>query len=698
MAEEQIVLDPSELAGTARPELNITTGAVWVTADGVDWGEAAISAFMAERNRGEVPTGFRMPNRRVEMNLRLQTFGSTSFTEARGSIQEKVALIQQEGGYMRRVLSTGGTVYLELVNATLDLPGSWMQAHQEIEPEAHVTFEALPDFFGAEINGSAQAETTNAELIWTEADVKGDYASRCRITIENNEDQDQRALIWAFRYADTASTSQMAYGAQSLTPLDSAANATIGGRAAVQHTAVGSGWTPLLSTNLTAGTYLTHSGRYRLYADVYSTAGTDIQARLVWGIGDLVGANENPTRELPGASDYFILDLGEMDLSAGPIPPHRWQGKIQVRSLTAGVAVAIARLWIIPCDQGFGFVRAPLTLQRSLPNVELRDEFDQTTGDANGKSLPLPAGASWADSGAPSAGYTINADDHRLIRARPDVEDASAKFLTASAPATLAELTLEGDVYVDTHVVEEYVADVWGHEVGYVVRYVDTSNYLLIRIRYTQADETFGSGDWAWTARVDAGAVEVVKVVAGTPTTLFTSGTKRSLGGPRTWWTFRIHIGVNGYWEAYYGPPGASSPEPAGHGYDAVLATGGALQNGKVGAYNLNAERRGGGVWDNLTVYGATPAGEASREAVIFAGRQMSLRTDGAWHQDPSGTVWGIAPSAEIALPRMPAGHGRNIQCFLKCSRGDLGEIANSGVDDLGATLYYRPSWLFIPG
>jgi hypothetical protein len=62
---DQIVLDPSELS-TGRAELDISN---FIKADGVDWGDAAIEAYMAEASVGQIPVDFRVPNRTVQIPL-----------------------------------------------------------------------------------------------------------------------------------------------------------------------------------------------------------------------------------------------------------------------------------------------------------------------------------------------------------------------------------------------------------------------------------------------------------------------------------------------------------------------------------------------------------------------------------------------------------------------------------------------------
>jgi len=51
---ERIYLDPSEVA-TGRTELDITP---WIKADGVDYGDGEIAAYMADMGYGSSPVDF----------------------------------------------------------------------------------------------------------------------------------------------------------------------------------------------------------------------------------------------------------------------------------------------------------------------------------------------------------------------------------------------------------------------------------------------------------------------------------------------------------------------------------------------------------------------------------------------------------------------------------------------------------------
>lgn len=142
---ETVVLDPVEVAD-ARVELDITD---FIGPAGPDWGDAAIEAAMAEAQRGQIPIAFRIPNRQITIPLLLLDWDDTNFDDLRSAVQAKVARFQDEGGWLKRSIA-GDPVYVDIVGATLKLGGGTSQATTSIDPDAVLTLEAIPDFYGDE--------------------------------------------------------------------------------------------------------------------------------------------------------------------------------------------------------------------------------------------------------------------------------------------------------------------------------------------------------------------------------------------------------------------------------------------------------------------------------------------------------------------------------------------------------------------
>ena len=99
----------------------------------------------------------------------------------------------------------------------------------------------------------------------------------------------------------------------------------------------------------------------------------------------------------------------------------------------------------------------------------------------------------------------------------------------------------------------------------------------------------------------------------------------------------------------------------------------------------------------NMTIYYTLASGfTVAPDAVLAASRTIELRTDGMYRQGAGGTIF--APVSQVTgdLPRIPPSglESRTVQVFLKASRGEFDNEADTGIDDLSAQIIYRPELL----
>lgn len=349
------MLDASGIA-VNRTQLDITS---WVSAaTGPDWGDAEIAAHMADQAVGSSPVDYRLPNRQIKIPLALKTVGGTSFATIRASLQQKVGLFQREGGWiMRQVGATA--LYADVVNATLHLGGSWLQAFRDIDVDAVLSLECVPDWYGDEVTLSTHTEAVLPHLFFTEATINGNYPGRVRVVATNGTTVDQHGLLWGFRSRNynAGTPAQMFYEAEALTPLSGAAGTAganfSGGTAIGLGLPVVNAWVPILSTSMLSGTTpLTHTGSYRVWARCFSATGTP-QYRFQWGGGALSVPTTNDPIILPGPSLY-MLDLGSIRLDAPPVGPNQWVGVVQAQTSVLNSQAAIDCLYFQPLDDGAG--------------------------------------------------------------------------------------------------------------------------------------------------------------------------------------------------------------------------------------------------------------------------------------------------------------------------------------------------------
>ena len=456
----------------------------------------------------------------------------------------------------------------------------------------------------------------------------------------------------------SASTAALAYEAEALTPLDTAAitaltGASGSGSNTMRHNNLATSWTPVLSTQILSGSaHMTHVGSYRVWARVYTTSATPPRLRFLWDVGDLVSPVQNEAARVPGASNFYCVDLGAIRLDA-TTGTHRWQGMIQAIGDVGGENVYVDRLWFVPTDDGYGVLRAPTTLDQGLAAYSARDEFNQTAGNLTGKTLPV--GGAWGGAGA-ATDYTIDTATHTARRSATD----GTRYERAGT-GTWTNVVVQADVAALASSVQT------AH--GIFARYTDANNHLRLAIG--------NSG---------VGNLAVVKTVASTPTTLLNVANSRTLSVVTTLW---LHVTASGQWAAY------RNGTLVGTGNDAALATGGTLATGGAGLYDDNSAVSPvpTSQFNNFTVWVPAP------DAVLFASQSAELRTDGMIREDSTGTAYGPVSHVTGDLPRLPPSglEGRSVELFVKASRGDLDQLPDSGIDDISVQVYSRPSWLHIP-
>lgn len=668
---ERIVLDPEEITGGSRVEVQISgdgDGPIEVRQEGVDFGDAEIQAYMADLGGvGSVPVDYDIPNRVISMKVKIQTSGDVTFAQARSMLQAKVAQIQAEGGWISRELPGVGTVYADLVNAKLSLPGDWMQAHRDIQLEATLSFEAIPDFYEAEWIEATFTDVEAGENHWRGLieSVGGDFpkGNRCKVVVTGDPDNDQRGLRVAFRrrHYSADPTAACFLQAQDLDPLDLASVVTLSGASggatnnAVRHNNLGTGWTPVLGLRLAAGDYLTHTGSVRLVARVYSTSATPPELRAVWDVGDLVAPSENAPVQIPGASNFYLVDLGTLRLDRSAVGDHRWLGQIQGRGAVGGENVYIDHVELWPIDEHYAEVATPIRLVEGLVDHVARDDFAQSPGSLTGKTLPV--GGAWtAGSGSDTTDFSVTADHTASRSAVSDSGTGEMTGRTVTAGTDTHERIVAG-VSVEFSAAAATLG-------GLAVRYTDNDNGLFVV--YSMGDQR----------------VEVRKVISGTLATDI----------PQHPWPLNpaIPISIRTMVTAEGVLIVMIDGRPVITLGDADLATGGALESGKVGIHDAavsasasTRDYRGYSAW--------VPEGDAA----IFAGQAAELRTDGAFRASADGVGSGVLVPFG-SHPRLP--QGGPVEVMVATSRGDFERLPDSGLDDVSVETYSRRSWLTAPG
>lgn len=674
---ETIVLDPAAVA-TSRTSVDISA---FIAADGPDWGDAAIEGYMAQAERGDTLVDYRIPNRTVVIPLRLTARGGTSFETIRRNLQAKTSLFQREGGWLSRTTSVG-TLYGDVVNATLRLGGDWMQANRSIDVNAVLTLELVPDWYGAEVSLDDKTETTLPtftkvmQLSAVDAVVAGDYPGRVRIVVDEDQSQMRRTLLWGWRSRNysSASTAALFYQAEALTLMGASAISTLstasggGSNNYVTHT-TGTDWSPALSTQISAGSHLTHVGTYRVWARVQSTTDVDTQVRFVWDVGDLL----NPTTNTPATispdvnntNEFELVDLGEVQLERVPVGTHIWQGVVQFRSPNAVNNMLIDTLEFQPIDDGAGRFVTTMDASPGLAAYVARDEFNQTAGDLTGKTAAV--GGTWAEAGDVD-GLVLDTTNDLVTRTA--VSDAGAHFALAGS-STYALIAVQVDL--------KWSATGTGTTLGVLARYSSTASHVCAVVDTTT--------DWVMVGQFSGGSLTHYGRYEGFEGQL----------SDGTWYTIRAVFDAGGrFWVWLWATGGNPGVPVVVNSYASQLATGGVADDGQVGIIDIH-----GGADAVTRSYDNFMAWQPSLDAVLHSGQSMELRTDGVFREEATGASYGPIIPTSGGLPRIPVSglESRKVELYLRGSRSGLDGTQDTGAgDDISARVHYRPSWLIAPG
>jgi hypothetical protein len=679
---ELLILDDPAVADAERVPFDLTP---FVGPDGPDYGDAAIEAYMAESARGQTPVDFRVPNRTVTVPLVLHDHDGTTLAEARSSVQAKVALFQSEGGWVTRD-SAVGVVYADVVSATLKLGGSSAQAHGFVDADAVLTLECLPDWYEDEIELDDLAETSATELVevlqqdGVDAVIRGNYPGRVRLVVDEDDAETQLGLLAAFRsrHYSADATAAEAYEAEALTRLGAAALATVTGASGagtnnvVQHANLAPHWTPVLSTQIIASGHMTHRGSYRVWARV-RTPGVASEpvysmprVRLIWGVGAPVNPTENPPKQVPGHSNFYDMDLGEVRLDPAGAGTHQWQGIFQaLKESPAQSTIQFDKVWIVPVDESYTLLRTPLGAGQGGGTFNAWDAFEQAAGALTGKT-PIIGGNWTALSGSDADDFAVDGTNDWAERSSLSDAAANGRAVTVGTtnyPAVGAMVDINRSSEEDSRLalIARATSQTAILQAGYYGEIDDPGKWFVRR------------GDWS----------------TGTELAAFEERLPAD-----EWWTMMLVVTTGGQFAFWRYRQGGAPGEPLLVGYDSTLAAGGSNATGKVGIHDHAPgstvhERR----YDNFVSW--TP----NHDAVLYPSQSAELRTDGIEREDSAGGVYGPLVPDSGNLPRIPPSglEQRPVELFLKWSRGDFDRHPDSGIDDGSVRPFYRPCWLYLP-
>lgn len=531
------------------------------------------------------------------------------------------------------------------------------------------------------------SETTLPALIFSvpAGHPKGDVPALGRLTVNEAQAVDQYWVTWGcetnddYTHTDSTGSGALFYEAESRTAMGGSSTAvgptgaSGGGSNVMRNTSLGTDYVAILSTQASgAGAHLSHVGTFRVYAraQIPSTTGT-ISVALEWAVGDFRRSTRNDAQTLNGyaAAQWRLLDLGLVSIPKVLTGSQRWEGRILAKSTIAGDDIDIDYLMLVPVTVASGIVSG--VPQIPAPSTFIaRDDFDQTAGALTGKTAPI--GGNWVGAG--------DADDFSVTQlggggGEPHVIRRTA---TSDAASTGRWVTLDvnqAGVYVQADV--SWTSSAVGPYAGVIARYAGTTNWAMLSLLW-------GTGN---------GPVNLVmsKNVAGSTSILYSivlSGSVQATVDVESPWTLGLLVDSGGRWVGFLNGSQMMS------GQDSALATGGSLATGDVGVYGENTSASA------LTLnFDRFLAAAFSTDAAMYASQSLEIRHDGVIREDSAGAIWQPVSSYEGDFNRVPVTgrEGRSVRYIVKACRNDPAIAADSGIDDINATLAVTPRYLSVP-
>lgn len=192
----------------------------------------------------------------------------------------------------------------------------------------------------------------------------------------------------------------------------------------------------------------------------------------------------------------------------------------------------------------------------------------------------------------------------------------------------------------------------------------------------------------------DTRSLEIRQVVAGVQTVLASTGL--SIPIDTTYYVLRLMVLASGQTTFTLFNTATTATYATLTASSSALATGGTLATGKPGIFDRNT----GTETFVRTVDDFRVTANLALDAVLYPNQSAELRTTGMVREDTGGTSYARVESVVGCLPRLPPSglENRKVELYLKTSRGDFDLIPDTGIDDISAQVFYRPSWLLTPG
>lgn len=549
------------------------------------------------------------------VSLTVETKDTSSTSTHLDALTGKVTKLHREGGTLKWTRKDGSVRIFDIRAADSYAPVIDIK-YENGRAEVQLQFTAPPEMRGGSILQADRPETTLPVLIATETGIGGDFSAGGKIVIDNDAAVDWWGVAWAietdalYTHTTAAGSGGLFYEAESRTAMGGSATAvgptgaSGAGSNVMRNTALSTSYQAILSTQASgAGAHWTHVGAFRIITRVQiptTNTGT-VSVALEWGAGDFRRFTQNTTLAIDPVLEgkWLRLDLGLVNIPKVAQGSQRWEGRILAKSTVAGDDIDVDWLALFPADYGSGIAQA-VNRAYTPTSFSARDEFDQTAGNLNTKTLPI--GGAWATSGGGATDFSVGSG----VVSRAATGDRTAVAGTATFTNVAAKVDVRSD---------------------------DTATGMALFVRYTDTNNNL-------TVSIQNGVCNVTKWVASV-FTILASTTVSHPTVSKGFMTLSAVAMANGAWTVKFGTTELS-------GVDTALATGGGIASGKVAFWDQGGSTVQARTFDNFAVW--VPPSDAG----AFAGQSLEIRDDSVIREDASGAFWQPVSSYEGAYLRVP--------------------------------------------
>lgn len=507
------------------------------------------------------------------------------------------------------------------------------------------------------------------------ANVAGDVAAKVRCVVTDGATQNRKLIRAALesRYYPTASAPALLIDSASLVVSGFSGSATTRTGAYSANGVVASIGLPTQAVAVCGLGNLSHVGTFRVFARVWTVATSvgSVYCRLSWQEGSgPYRANQYVTP--PAVNGFADISLGTITLPEKLLGTQRWTGQIEAYSSTLALAdsIQVDYVYLLPIGEGYGEALAPYVYQPgTLSSI---DDFEAagTTGALDTDTAQV--GGAWATSGSATDFVAQALSTPGKAEVRTAVSEAGLGRVALLGTTVTSNVEVSVRCYRDAASPAAGIANV---QSILFARYVDSSNYLR--------------------AYVAPGYRLIVQTVVAASFTTVTSLNVEGIDLTAIWHRLRLIVYSSG--AGYFALLGDNGNALATATFSSpVLATGGALDDGKVGFGDYNGTATAITRYYDEFYSGIPP----SESVACYAAQSIEFREDDMLREDSTGTYWGPPPEPRAGLRGLPpAGtRARKSRLAVVARRNDVTTATDDQITDSTAVqVIHTPRYLNAP-